>query len=62
MCIIMVDSCCCMAETNTTFQSNLPPIRKYIFFKWQKIFLKISQKSTAIFGGETDTVGCQARE
>ena len=31
ICILMADSCCCMAETNTTLESNYPPIKK--FFK-----------------------------
>ena len=31
-CIIMTDSCCCMAETNTMLQSNFPPIKKNFFF------------------------------
>ena len=26
--IITTDSCCCTAETNTTLQSNFPPIKK----------------------------------
>ena len=25
LCILMADSCCCVAETNTTLQSNYPP-------------------------------------
>ena len=28
MCIPTADSWCCMAETNTTLQSNYPPIKK----------------------------------
>ena len=28
MCIFMAESHCCMAETNTTLQSNYPPIKK----------------------------------
>ena len=30
MCIIMADLRCCMAETNTTLESNFPPIKKHI--------------------------------
>ena len=28
MCIFMAESHCCMTETNTTLQSNYPPIKK----------------------------------
>ena len=34
MCILMTDSCYCTAETNTTLQSNYPPIR---MFKMSKV-------------------------
>jgi len=27
ICILMADSCCCMAETNTVLQSNYPSIK-----------------------------------
>ena len=27
ICILTADSCCCMAETNTTFHGNYPPIK-----------------------------------
>ena len=28
--ITIADSCCCMAETNTAWESNYPPIKKKI--------------------------------
>ena len=28
-CILMVDSCCCMAETNTTLKSSYLPIKNF---------------------------------
>ena len=28
ICIIVTDLSCCMAETNTTLESNFPPIKK----------------------------------
>ena len=40
MCISMVDSCCCMAETNTTLQSNYLPIKNKN--KLKKIFKLLS--------------------
>ena len=30
VCILMADSCCCMAETKTILQSNYPPIKNKI--------------------------------
>ena len=29
ICILMADSCWCMAETNTVMQSNYPPIKNF---------------------------------
>ena len=36
--ILMADSCCCMAEPNTTFKSNYPQIKNF-FFKSKKFLL-----------------------
>ena len=36
--LLMADSHCCMAETNTTLSSNYPPIKK--FKNCQKILKK----------------------
>ena len=36
ICIIMTDLCCCMAETNTTLESNFPPIKKEAKIRLQK--------------------------
>ena len=47
ICILMADSCCCRAETNTTLYSNYPPIKNKLKKekkvkrqpnKWEKIF------------------------
>ena len=36
ICTHMVDSCHCMAETNTILYSNCPPIKNKYFFKKRK--------------------------
>ena len=32
LCVLMADSHCCMAEANTMFESNYPPIKNKITY------------------------------
>ena len=43
ICVRVADSCCCMAETNTTMQSYCPPIKNKFFKKLQG-FMKGKEK------------------
>ena len=54
VCILMADSCCCMAETNTTLKSNYLPIKNLKMLRDREDSIKrsvVAKGQVEVLGG-----------